>query len=601
MGGGQSTPSAPSPPIIIEDPYPKGIESLTNLSLAPGTTVACNGCVLGIDAKASTSSVKLTRDFGDITKLECDRYANDLNSVRANEMSFSDFLANLQAGNYSRYISQSERGQFCEQIQFPDDVVTNITTIAQFDSNVGKLKSVRIRKVTGGGGYSSGTKAKIKLSVPIKIVYADSARIGNPSKTEMKQVDGIWSWVTSKSEQVETIPDYVSKTISSMTVYHPSPIRIENIQHDAVLSLNDPSDPDASVVVLIPLKSSNTSTDSTNFFGKIAKYLSNIASPDPATGLYAETNIPTGNDWNIKNVFWLGPAGSDGVSPVTDAYFTWKGAGVYKRVKTSGAARDVIRFGWVPDGKVVRYFMLQTPVEISATDLSFLTRSLPPTPPADAIHGIPDPTITKTKISYKPATGEAAKAACGIVRERMTNQGPGDILASSFTGGGVQDLLVDEKGQPLSDKDSCDPFANNAKNIYKNPSWFTPNRVLTIFFNFLLVVSVALGAWLALYFVANKDYDNRYKEFSETAGKVVGKLALQTSGRMKEVGQSISGLTSLIKLPGRATTSDGQLPAGLENAKLPAGLGDAKLPADLGNAKLPAGLGSALKLFGKKA
>jgi hypothetical protein len=92
-------------------------------------------------------------------------------------MSVRDFINNLQQGLYSRPVSQSERGQFCEQISFPDDVVKNINTIADFDSNASKRKSIRICKVSGSGGFSSGTKAKFKLSLPIKVTVATSGPV----------------------------------------------------------------------------------------------------------------------------------------------------------------------------------------------------------------------------------------------------------------------------------------------------------------------------------------------------------------------------------------------------------------------------------------
>ena len=464
-------------------------------------------------------------------------------------MSFHDFFTNLQAGNYSRPVSENEKGEgFCEQVIFPDDVAAKVNTLEDFKANESKLKGIRIRKVTGGGSYSSGTKAKFKLSIPIKAVFASSVSKGSTATSQFQQVDGVWSWITVPGEET-MVPNYVPVNISSLTMYHPSPIRIENVQHDAVLSLNDPSDESAEVVILIPLKASNRGDESVDFFNKIAKHLTTIAAPDSVTGLYPETDIPTGNDWNIKKVFWLGKPGGDNISPVTDAFYSWDASGTFQRVKLSQSSTE-IRYGWQPDGKTVRYYMLETPVSISSTDLSFLTRSLPPTPSEQAIHKIPDPVISKQKVLYKAATENAAKASCGIVRERMENQGPGDIMASVFSGGGVQDLLVDDKGQPLMDKDSCDPFANNLKNINKDPG-FTPIKLFKYFYNALIIIAVALGTWLGLYFVTNSDYDYKYRDFSKDAGKVVGAIALKTSNRIIDsatnVGVNPSNILSAMK------------------------------------------------------
>jgi len=465
-------------------------------------------------------------------------------------MSFHDFITNLQAGNYSRPISKTDRGEFCEQVLFSDEDAAKVTDLASFDANASKLKNIRIRQVTGGGSFSSGTKAKFRLSIPIKAKYVAQLQRTNPPVTRLKLWPPQWETVANASETVT--PVFEEITISMLTMYHPSPLRIENVQHDAVLSLNDPSDPTAKTIILIPLKASNTGDESVDFFNKIAKHLTTITQPDSVTGLYPETDIPTGNDWNIKNVFWLDEPGSDNISKVTDAFYTWMGAGSYTRTELSRSATE-IRYGWKPDGAQIRYFMLQTPVSISTTDLSFLTRSLPPTPADEAIHKIPDPaTAGNAKVLYKKATGPGASASCGVVRERMTNQGQGDILASLFTGGGVQDLLVDDKGNPLMDKDSCDPFKANAKNAIQSPSPFTPTKVAAYFFNFMILIAIALGAWLGLYFVTNKDYDYKFRDFASDAGKVVGTLALQTSGRIKETLPAMPSLPSLSRKPSLA-------------------------------------------------
>jgi hypothetical protein len=349
-------------------------------------------------------------------------------------MSFRDFFTNLQDGLYSRPISKNDKGQaFCEQVLFSDEDAAKVNSLADFDANISKLKNIRIRQVTGGGSFSSGTKAKFRLSLPIKAKYVAQLQRSNPPVNRLK----LWpvQWETVPGSETVT-PIFEEITISMLTMYHPSPLRIENVQHDAVLSINDPSDPSAKTVILIPLKASNNAADeSGDFFNKIAKHLTTISSPDSVTGLYPETDIPTGNDWNIKQVFWLDAPGADNISKVTDSFFTWMGAGSYNRVELSRSATE-IRYGWQPDGAQIRYFMLQTPVSISTTDLSFLTRSLPPTPAEQAIHKIPDPaTASNPKVLYKKATGPGASASCGVVRERMSNQGQGDILASLFTGG----------------------------------------------------------------------------------------------------------------------------------------------------------------------
>jgi hypothetical protein len=558
MGGGQSTPSPPPPPRITQDPYPSQ-RGLTNLSLAPGTTAACVNCDIGLDARATTSSVKLMRDFGNISDVECQRYQKDLDAVRANELSFRDFFTNLQDGVYSRPVSERTdefgvKREYCEQVMFGDEDAAKVNSLAEFNANIGKLKTVRIRQVTGGGSFSSGTKAKFKLSIPIKAKYV--AQLNKSSPPVKRLVRNPWRWETTPGTDTMT-PIFEEITISMLTMYHPSPLRIENVQHDAVLSINDPSDPSARTVILIPLKTSNTGDESADFFNKLAKHLTTISAADSVTGLYPETDIPTGNDWNIKQIFWLDKPGADNISKVTDSFFTWMGAGSYNRVVLKGIfdpPGGEIHYGWKPDGVQVRYFMLQTPVSISTTDLSFLTRSLPPTPAEEAIHKIPDPaTSGNPKTLYKKATGPGASANCGVVRERMTNPGQGDILASLFTGGGMEDLLVGADGTPLIDKNSCNPFLDNAKKATAEPSLFTPTKAAAFFFNFMILIALAVGTWLGLFFVVNKNFDYSFMNFSKDAGKVVGTLALQTSGRVKDAAysatQSLPSVPALPALP----------------------------------------------------
>jgi hypothetical protein len=508
-----------------------------------------------MDTRASTSGVILKRDFGNISTPECQKYQDDLDAVKAKEMSFHDFITNLQAGNYSRPVSKTPRGDFCEQVFFSSQDAANINSLKDFEDNIAKLKTIRIRQVTGGGSFSSGTKARFNLSIPIKARFV-AALAPTPAPAPPRLAFGAgkaWAWTPSPPAAPVT-PVMEDMTISTLSMYYPSPLRIENVQHDAVLSLNDPSDPTTRTVILIPLKAGIGSA-SVDFFNKIAKHLTTVTNPDPVTGLYPETSIPTGNGWNIKDVFYLGSPGNDNIAKVTDAYYTWMGAGSYTRVEKSRTDEEIV-YGWDPDGVQVRYFMLETPVSISTTDLSFLTRSLPPTPADQAIHRIPDPTTSgNPKISYKKAEGNAAKAGCGgVIRERMTNKGMGDVLSSLMTGGGAEDLLVGADGVPLSDalKGSCDPFAANAKKATTTAGAFTPAKMAAFFFNFLIIIALAVGVWLALYFVVTENYDDKLKSFAGDAGKVIGTLALQTTGRIKDTAyaarQSLPSLPS-VSLP----------------------------------------------------
>lgn len=522
MGGEESKPSAPPPPRVVEDPYPL-VNGLTNLSVSG--LPACANCDLFIDTQVSTASVTLTRDYGDINSLECQRYDKDLAAVRDKQMSFQDFLSNLQSGSYSRPVSEKDGKSYCEQVMLKDEDAAVVNNLADFEAKAGNLKSVRIRKVTSGGSFSSGTKAKFAFSIPIKIRYV-SQLVNAPAKVERKLGGFPFVWQDVVVPGATKQPVYKDISVSAMTLYHPSPIRIENIQHDAVLSLNDPGDGTSDTVILIPLKGSNLESESESFFGKIVKHIISVSTPDSVSGKYQRVDIPTGSDWNIKQIFTISedPTNKQ-YGKIDDSFYTWIGSAAYTREKLWENASE-IRYGWKSDGKQVRYFMLGTPVSISLTDLSLLTRNLPPTPVAEAMHKIPE---TET-ILYKLAQGKAASASCGIVRERMEN--PGEL-----------------------DLDLCDPFAMNAK----SPNSVEPTQLISAVFYVLMLFGVVIGTWLAMYMVTI-DYDVGYKDFSETTGKVVGMYAKKINEKVAAVKQGISdikqmatsgtGIPSLSRIPG---------------------------------------------------
>jgi hypothetical protein len=606
MGGRGSKQYNPPPPKIVEEPYPmeKG-----HINLSKSSSIACKDCTIKIDTRATTSSVKLIRDFGDASTRECSMYQSDLDKVKRKELSFQDFFLRLQSGGYSRPASENkDTGEsFCEQVLFASDVAPSIQSIQDFEANVGKLTTLRVRKVTGGGSFSSSTKAKFVLSLPIKIKYVTATEnIQEYTKQWNNELKAYVDMPTGKP-YTPVMSDDIE--VRSLTLYHPSPVRIENVQHDAVLSLNDPSDPDAEVVVLVPLRASNMGYESEGFFNKIVKHVISISTPDSVTGLFQRTDIPTGKDWNIKDIFWLADTEDDGYAKIDNSLYTWMANNVYKRVLKQQTNvdrsppnkgqrisrdewRDYIRrlleadttvYGWERDNTSprVRYFMMEQPVNISLTDLSTLTRNLPPTPPEEAIHPIPDPAVSQGNMRplYKPAEGKALQESCGVVRERMENPTElvGNMIFSDTTS------FRGEDGNPLL---SCDPFENNAKNT--NDMRFNVSRFITFFFNFIIVIGVLLGAWLSMYLIT-LNYDNTYKQFAEDVGKVFAVWAKQRSAAIKESLPSIPKLPSIGSLPGLTKAQDTGSQEGLGDIK---GLGDAQ-------EKLPKGLGSFAKLLKK--
>ena len=531
----------------------------------------------------TNSSVRLSRDFGNFAEFECLQYQRDKDRI-GKEISFQDFFSRLQSGGYSRPTFKRtadarlgvKEAEFCEQIYFDEETAAKVTDKASFDANEKDLMSVRIREVTGAGNFSSDTKAKYTLSLPVKLTYTAGLRqVPGSSRPVMRNNRGRWV-ITQVQGPPTFVPQTATTEVKTLLLYHPCPVRIENIQYDAVLSLNDPADEDTRVVILVPLKGSNFGTPSEDFFNKIVRQLSQISTPDSITGLFPTADIATGNQWNIESVFSLKPnsTATDGTparetaspSVVANAFFTWDAAPGYRRKQVSANANEIV-YGWEPQGRELRYFMLQYPVNISLNDLSILTRNLPPTPPEKAIHAVPGLPGTPKPL-YKKSEPPALDKECGtgIVRERMTN--PTDALGSLFSSEDLSDVLKGEDGKSLFDGvDTCDPFAMNAQTA--KGFRITPVDAARFFFNFLILIAVALGTWLAMYAVI-KNYDGKFASFAADAGKVVGTLALQSSGRVKdafyrgETEQEKAAKAAKVAEAAEAATAPG-LPSSLKN------------------------------------
>lgn len=477
--------------------------------------------MLAVDTRVTTSSVTLTRDYGNVSNEECKQYQRDKEAVRKNEMSFGDFLRGLAAGKYTRPVSQTENGEFCEQILIDDQMIAKLTDYDAFTKHEAEIKGVRIRKVTGGGSFSSGSKVKISLSLPLRAQYV--------------------------SEMKDGVPQFKDITIRTMALYHPSPIRVENVQHDAVLSLNDPSDEvqGDDTVILIPLKGSNTGSESENFFNKIVKHAISLSAPSMATGMFEKVDIPTGADWSLASLFWLEKTPTkDGFSKVLDAYYSWDGLPTFNRGEVSrqkwnergvsfyGDAPYQINFGWNKSKSAVRYFMIANPVNIAMSDLSILTRNLPPTPPEQAIHKIPDASIKPprleknepmppgwpgTPIVYKAAEGDAIAGACcgGVEKTAPVEEGPEDLPS----------------------------FGGTTTESFTNKGSLSPNTIITFVFGFITVIFMMIGAAIALHLI-HRDYDYGLRSASNSVGEAVGAWFAKIGNRVKSIRNAITAAKS---------------------------------------------------------
>lgn len=461
MGGGESKP-APPPTVIEQEPPAGSGESSIIYPERPGkprldgVTRAlandCSKCDLRVSSGVSSSSVRLSREFGQVSTRECSKYASDVRRMRENQMSIQDFLGNLQAGRYLRNLGNG----YCEQVELSSDEALKVSTKDQYDE--GKLRSVRIQKISSGG-FSVNTKARITPSIPFEMTF-------NGQKVPVK----------------------------TMTVYHPCPLRLDGIQPDAVLSLNDPGFEDGSpYILLVPLVSRNSADPSVAFFDKVLTQISGLAALDP-TGQYPIRNIPTGNDWSLSKVFNVSVP-SDGVGlQVSNGYYEWKGMPTLEQKREDGVNgqrpwESTITYKWVESGKPSpRYIMLDQPVAISSTALSTITQSLPMTPVNDAIHAV----LYDTNPFQR-----------GIVHSQ----------GACSTKEGFQSNMKEE---------GCDAWSAWAQS--SDTKGFATSQFTNVMFGLATAIAMAIGAYLALAAVLRL-YDVETATFSQQIGKLIAVIA----------------------------------------------------------------------------
>jgi hypothetical protein len=459
MGSGGSKP-APAPTVIEREPPAGSGETSIVYASKPDTprldgitrsiTNECNGCSLEVVSGVSSSSVKVSREFGSVSSNQCETYSKDLKRVRNKQLSFQDFLNNLQSGKYYRNLGNG----YCEQVQLSSEDAYKTTKLEDF--NEGKLRSVRIQKESSGG-FSAETKVKITPSIPFQLRFSAS---GSPVNIEVR----------------------------TMTLYHPCPLRLEGIQPDAVLSLNDPSFGNPSHVVLVPLVGRNTPSPSVDFLQKILTESVSVSEPDPSTGQYIGRDVATGNNWTLSNLFTVEPTTQQSMA-VKDGFYVWEGMPALERVRKENPG--VIEYVWERNASSPpppKYIMMDTPIVCSPADLAILTQRMPVTPSSDAIHAV--------LYSTNPFQRGIVHKPCAI--------------------GSMKESFTDLQGVT---EESCDPWTTWAQTA--NGKRLTTNQLFDMFFQSLIFIAMAVGAYLALSAVLRL-YDVELASFSKGIGKVAG-------------------------------------------------------------------------------
>jgi hypothetical protein len=408
-----------------------------------------------------------------------------LNRVRDKKFSFQDFLNNLQSGIYLRDLDNG----FCEQVELSSEESQKLTGIAQFDP--GKLRSVRIQEMTSGG-FSANTKVKFTPSIPFQLGIAS----GGGSLVDIN--------------------------VRTMTLYHPCPLRIEGVQPDAVLSLNDPSFDDPNHVVLIPLVGRNDQSPSVSFLQKIVPESVSVSQADPASGQYIGRDISTGANWSLTKMFSIQPTTGNNFD-VMNGYYQWKGMPALERVRTN--QNNTTTFSWKPSGKASpQYIMLDTPISCSPSDLAILTQRIPMTPPADAIHAV--------LYSSDPFNR-------GIVHKQGPPGGPG-CAKETFVDlqGAYESSLTTVRAPP----ESCDSWATWAQTQTREL------RIFDILFGFLVFFAMCAGAYLALTAVLRM-YDVEASQVSKQLGKLTAVVFKNIQNKAKDITGKLQALNAL-RTPG---------------------------------------------------
>jgi len=479
-----------TPPTIEEDPYP-GTDG-RKLGVAISSSEECATCELRFAPDITTSSLKLTRNFGGVRT--CATGPRELKRVEENKLSIGDFIGMLGQSKYQFPLANSES---CGDLRIPDEEIAKIKTYSDLKTAVEKAKIIRIRPQVEG--FSTDTKAFFKPSLPFQFTFN-----GTPIN------------------------------VTTITVYHPCPLRVQDQQADAVISLNDPSSA-STQIILIPVTAGDVNTPSAKFFNRLMNRITTIAMPDPSTGQFLSTDLQTGTKWGLAQLFDTNKIENTKEVSLKNGFFAWEALPPLEKYVSSASMTKIV-YSWRPKSNSPRplYIMLEKPLPVNGSDLRTLMAAIPVTPWEDAIHPI------GLKVFYK----QGPPPNCGVpTRESMTNFSDLSKSLSDFKGDVTE----------LSDQvDSCDPFLSNALSN-KNNSLST-DRLLGILFNVFFVIAGIVGAYIAIAAVT-RFYDVEYAEFTKTIGKVIAVGLKKLFGASAAAATALKNLNEARKNPAAAAAA----------------------------------------------
>lgn len=371
---------------IQEDPKPT-LEPIAGVSVSGAKE--CSDCVLSLGTNVSTSMVTLTRS--------------------ATEDALEDAPSPCDADK------STERPGRQSALKVPGEVACELNGLTTYHRTVPRDQIAAKTHCDPGWeewsreGLAGGASVKIRCFGPCP----GGQRINGGERWKCEDSNSTWNWGAARNENVQRdhrpqynvvlnpvasaardvkwasnkkmfiTPDKPIKlkfnrqefTVSEMSIYRPCPIRIENIQADAVLSLNDYSTPGATHVVLIPISAGVSFGPAGDFIGRVMQNV-NAFVMDESTKQYAPIEMPTGNDWAITRLL---PTGSEN-NVVASAYFTWT-AGEFTPVTISESATHIHR-GWQQKNGITT-IMMKEPALVSYMTSTYLTM-LPYAPSAES-------------------------------------------------------------------------------------------------------------------------------------------------------------------------------------------------------------------------
>ena len=334
------------------------------------------------------------------------------------------------------------QSQTCSECRL--GVATNLST-----------SSVTLRRMTQGD-FVPSNKLFIEPSLPFKVSW-------NGKETEIRQ----------------------------MTLYHPFPLRIENVQYDAVLSLNDPSIIGVDTVVLIPITSSGASSPSSQFLDRIGPHIPRVLAVNPKTNAYETATAATGSDWLLTNVLPLNGR------RIQSGYYQWfAGRGYESYRDTSNPFVHHVR--WRAKEPRINYIAIATPITVSPSVLGTLL-SLPRTDALSAIAPV-SPIVTYTPCADTPA--------------------PTPPVRETF------------KGDP-----QCDPFQ------YTDTSGERKKLVLAILGTIASIAVIMIGVYIGLLAAGGKlSFDT--KELGDTAGEFIYRQVTAAKAASESLKGGLAGMVA---------------------------------------------------------